>query len=180
MAIWGEASYKVKRAITFHERFTIAELVDATDLTYTQVEQVVQRLIKQDYVRKLEPDELNEAERVAAGKVGRPRQRYTLTYDKAKRGEFYASVEAISSAERLSSAREREPSTPYFNRAMQMIEAMERGAEPFSSARLDEGAGFLTYGRDFEGLIPEGAEIAQAYYDYAQARLEAHHRRLLW
>lgn len=173
MAIWGEASYKVKRAITFHERFTIAELVDATDLTYTQVEQVVQRLIKQDYVRKPKPDELNEAERAAAGKVGRPRQRYTLTDDKAKRGEFYASVEAIASTERFSRAREREPSTPYFNRAMQMIEAMDRSAESFSTDHLDEVAALLDYGRDFEGLIPEGAEIAQAYYDYAQARLEA-------
>lgn len=174
MAIWGEASYKVKRVITFHERFTIAELVDASDLTYTQVEQVVQRLIKQDYVRKLKPDELNEAERAAAGKVGRPRQRYTLTDDKAKRGEFYASVEAIASAERLSSAREREPSTPYFNRAMQMIEAMDRSAESFSIDHSDEVAALLEYGRDFEGMIPEGAEIVQAYYDYAQARLEAH------
>jgi len=173
MAIWGEASYKVKRAITFHERFTVAELVDATNLAYAQVEQVVQRLIKQGYVRKLKPNELNEAERAVTGKVGRPRQRHTLIEDKAKREEFYASVEAIASAERLSHAKERKPSTPYFNRAMQVIEAMERGAEPPSTARLDEAAALLAYGRDFEGLIPEGAEIVQAYYDYAQARLEA-------
>jgi predicted ArsR family transcriptional regulator len=173
MAIWGEVSYKVKRAITFHERFTVAELVDATDLAYAQVEQVVQRLIKQGYVRSLEAHELNPAEQTAAKQVGRPRQRYTLTDDKAKREEFYASVEAIASAERLSRAKERKPSTPYFNRAMQMIEAMERGAEPFSIARLDEAGVLLAYGRDFEGLITEGAEIVQAYYNYAQARLEA-------
>ena len=173
MAVWGEASYKVKRAITFRGRFTVAELVDATDLAYTQVEQVVQRLIKRGYVRPLEAHELKPAEQAAARRVGRPRKRYTLTEDPAKRGEFYAGVEAIASAERLSRAKERKPSTPHFNRAMQVIEAMERGAEPFSSARLEESADLLAYGRDFEGLIPEGAEIAQACYDRAQARLEA-------
>lgn len=173
MVIWGEASYKVKRAITFHKRFSVAELVDATDLSYGQVEQVVQRLIQQGYARPLEDHELNLAEQAIAGRVGRPPKRYTLTEDPVKREEFYAGVEAITSAERLSRAKERKPSTPYFNRAMQMIEAMERGAEPPSTARLEEAVALLVYGRDFEGLIPEGAEIAQAYYDLAQARLEA-------
>jgi len=173
MAIWGEVSYKVKRAITFHKRFSVAELVDATDLSYGQVEQVVQRLIKQDYVRSLEAHELNPAEQAVAQRVGRPRKRYTLIEDPVKREEFYAGVEAIASAERLSRAKERKPSTPYFNRAMQMIEAMERGTEPLSATRLEEATSFLAYGRDFEGLIPEGAEIVQAYYDLAQARLEA-------
>ena len=173
MAIWGEASYKVKRAITFHKRFSVAELVDATDLSYGQVEQVVQRLIKQGYVRPLEDHELNPAEQAVARRVGRPRKRYILTEDPAKREEFYAGVEAIASAERLSRARERKPSTPYFNRAMQMIEAIERGTEPPSTDRLEEVEALLAYGRDFEGLIPEGAEIVQAYYDLAQARLKA-------
>ncbi|MFB0533708.1 MAG: ATP-binding protein [Anaerolineae bacterium] len=173
MAIWGEASYKVKRAITFHKRFSVAELVDATDLSYVQVEQVVQRLIKQGYVRPLEAHELNPAKQAVAQRVGRPRKRYTLTEDPVKREEFHAGVEAIASAERLSRAKERKPSTPYFNRAMQMIEAIERGADPPSTARLEEAAALLVYGRDFEGLIPEGAEIVQAYYDLAQARLEA-------
>ncbi len=158
MAVWGEASYKVKRAITFHERFTVADLVDATDLAYSQVEQVVQRLINQGYVHKLETDELSAAERAVAKKVGRPRQRYTLTEDKAKREEFYTSVEAIASAERLSRGNERKPSTPYFARAMQLIEAMERGVEPLSNARLEEAETLLAYGRDFEGLIREGVE----------------------
>jgi len=173
MVIWGEVSYKVKRAITFHKRFSVAELVDATDLSYGQVEQVVQRLIKQDYVRSLEDHELNPVEQTVARRVGRPRKRYTLTEDPVKREEFYAGVEAIASAERLSRAKERKPSTPYLNRAMQMIEAMERGAELPSTARLEEAAALLAYGRDFEGLIPEGAEIVQAYYDRVQARLEA-------
>jgi signal transduction histidine kinase len=172
MAIWGEVSYKVKRAITFHKRFSVAELVDATDLSYGQVEQVVQRLIKQDYVRSLEDHELNPAEQALARRVGRPRKRYTLTEEPVKQEEFYAGVEAIASAERLSRAKERKPSTPYFNRAMQMIEAMERGAEPLSATRLEEATSFLAYGRDFESLIPEGAEIVQAHYDFAQARLE--------
>lgn len=173
MAVWGEASYKVKRAIAFRERFTVAELADTTDLVYSQVEQVVQRLIKQGYVRPLLAHELKPGEQIAAQRVGRPRKRYTLTEDPTKRQEFCAGVEAIASAERMSRARERKPSTPHFNRAMQVIEAMERGAEPVSTGRLDEAADLLVYGRDFEGLISEGVEIAQAYYDRAQARLEA-------
>ena len=134
---------------------------------------MVQRLIQQGYVRPLEAHELNPAEQAVARRVGRPRKRYTLTEDPVKREEFYAGVEAIASAERLSRARERKPSTPYFNCAMQMIEAMERGTEPPSTARLEEAEALLAYGRDFEGLVPEGAEIVQTYYDLAQARLEA-------
>ena len=173
MAVWGEVSYKVKKAIALRERFTVAELADATDLVYTQVEQAVQRLISQGYARPLEAHELKEAEQAAARRVGRPRKRYTLTEEPSKRGEFYASVEAIAAAERMSRARERKPSTPHFSRAMKVIEAMERGAEAVSTACLDEAAGLLAYGRDFEGLIPEGAEITQAHYDRALARLEA-------
>ena len=172
MAVWGEVSYKVKKAIALRERFTVAELADATDLVYTQVEQAVQRLISQGYARPLEAHELKEAEQAAARRVGRPRKRYTLTEEPSKRGEFYASVEAIAAAERMSRARERKPSTPHFSRAMKVIEAMERGAEAVSTACLDEAAGLLAYGRDFEGLIPEGAEITQAHYDRALARLE--------
>ena len=117
MAVWGEVSYKVKRAITFRERFSVAELVDATELAYLQVEQAVQRLIQQQYVRPLESHELKPAEQAAERRVGRPRKRYTLIEDPAKRGQLYAEVEAIASAERMSRARDREPSTPFFRYA---------------------------------------------------------------
>ncbi len=172
MVVWGEASYKVKRAITFHQRFTVAQIVDATELSYEQVEQVVQRLIDQGYVRKLRPDELYEVEKAAARKVGRPRQRYALTEDGAKREEFFASVEAIASAERMSRAGRRRPDTPYYHAALEAIREMESDPALASEARLEEAAAQLAYGRDYEALVPEGAEIAQAYYDLAQARLE--------
>lgn len=173
MAIWGEASYKVKRAITFRERFTVAELVDATDLAYSQVEQVVQRLMQQEYVRPLEADELKPGERPATGRVGRPRTRYTLVEERAKRGEFYGEVEGIASAERMSRAKERQPSTPFFQRAVELIEAMERGATPVSESSCNQAAALLADGRELEGLILEGIEIVQAHHDLAQARLEA-------
>lgn len=70
-------SQKVKRAIHFRKRFSVAELADATDLEYSQVEQVVQRLIQQDRVRLLKADELFPAERSAVRTQRRPRARYT-------------------------------------------------------------------------------------------------------
>jgi len=174
MAVWGEASYKVRRAITFRERFSVAELVDATDLTYSQVEQVVQRLIGQGYVRPLEAHELQPAEKsMVERQVGRPRKRYTLTEEPSQRAAFFGRVEAIASAERMSRANSREPSTPFFSRGLQLLEAMERGVDAVSTTHLDEAEELFAAGREFEGLIPEGAEIVRAHYDSALARLEA-------
>lgn len=173
MTVWGEIAYRVRRAIAFHERFTVAQLVDTTGFTYEQVEQVVQRLLKDGYVCQLDPSELLEVEQRTVRRIGRPRQRYTLTDDPMKREEFYAAIEALAAGERLAQAAERRPDTPYFDRATQMITGVERGAERYSPERVNEAASLLAFGREAETLIPEGAEVAQAYYDVAQARLEA-------
>ena len=173
MAFPGEVSYTVKRAITFHQRFTVAQLADATGLEYEQVEQVVQRLKRKGFVRRLVASELHEAEKTYAQKVGRPRQLYALTDDEGRRSELFAAVEAMESAVRLSGAKERTPSTVYYEAALKIVDAMETRQQPVSSSRLDEAAALLAYGREYEAMVPEGAEIAQAHYDVAQARVEA-------
>jgi hypothetical protein len=169
MTRWGEVSYRVKRAIAFHERFTVAQLADSTGLTYEQVEQVVHRLVNRGDVRQLLPEELNEAEQEVEKRVGRPRARYTLTDDPVRRAEFLADMEAIAAAARLELASARRPDTPYYAAALQAIEAVESGEEQDRFSRLKEAEELLTYGREYEALVPEGLEVVQAYYDEALA-----------
>lgn len=167
----GGVSYRVKRAVAFHERFTIAQLVDITGLTYGQVERVVHRLVERKAVRNLSPGELNEAEREVERRVGRPRARYELTNDPTLRAEFLASLEAVAAAVRLELASNRRPDTPYYTAALRAIEAMEADEEQVSFSLL-EIEQFLIYGREYEALVPEGFEVVQTYYDLALARLD--------
>jgi len=173
MVCWGEVSCRVKRAIVFHERFTIAQLTDSTNLTYEQVEQVVHRLVNRGDVRRLAPGESTEAEQEVERRVGRPCARYTLTSDPVRRAEFLADLEAMAAAARLELAPSRRPNTPYYSAALQAIETAEACKGQGWSLRLKEVEEFLTYGREYEALIPEGLEVVQVYYDLALARLKA-------
>jgi len=173
MTRWGEVSYRVRRAIAFHERFTISQLADSTGLTYEQVEQVVHRLVNRGDVHRLSPEELTEAEQEVERQVGRPRARYMLTGDPIRQAEFVADLEALAAAARLELAPARRPDTPYYAAALRVIEAMESGEEGVQPARLEEVEKFLTYGREYEALVPEGLEVVQAYYDLALARLKS-------
>jgi len=173
MSFRGDVSFMVKRAVGFIPRFTIAQLADATGLAYEQVEQVVRRLKDHEFVSAVDEAELRELEGDYIHRVGRPRKIYALTEDRAKRNEFFASVEAIESAVSPGRASERRPSTVYYEAALEIIQALEIGEEEPLESRVDEAASLLEYGRGYEGLIPEGAEVAQAYYDVALARLRA-------
>ena len=172
MTRWGEVSYRVKRAVAFYERFTIAQLTDSTGLTYEQVEQVVHRLVNHGDVRRLLPEELTEAEEEVEKRAGRPCARYTLTEDPIRRAEFLADLEAIAAAARLELAPARRPDTPYYAAALRIIEAMETGEERVRLAHLREAEELLVYGREYESLVTEGLEDVQAYYDLALARLK--------
>jgi hypothetical protein len=172
MTRWGEVSYRVKRAVAFHERFTIAQLTDSTGLTYEQVEQVVHRLVNHGDVRRLLPEELTAAEQQVEKRAGRPCARYILAEDPIRRAEFLADLEAIAAAARLELAPTRRPDTPYYATALRLIEAMEAGEERVRLAHLSEAEELLFYGREYESLVPEGLEVVQAYYDLALARLK--------
>ena len=74
---------------------------------------------------------------------------------------------------RLDLASERRPSTVYYQAALDIIRALESGEEEPVESRTEEAASLLEYGRRYEGLIPEGAEVAEAYYDVALGRLRA-------
>jgi hypothetical protein len=171
MTHWGEVSYRVKRAIAFHERFTIAQLADSTGLIYEQVEQVVHRLVDRGNVRRLSPEELTKSEQEVEKRVGRPRARYILVEDPILRAEFLADLEAVAAAARLELASARRPDTPYYVAALKAVDAMEVGEEQVRFSRLKEVEKLLAYGREYEALIPEGLEVVQAYYDLALARL---------
>jgi hypothetical protein len=172
MTRWGEVSYRVKRAVAFQERFTVAQLTDSTGLTYEQVEQVVHRLVNHGDVRRLLPEELTEAEQQVEKRVGRPRARYTLTGDPIRRAEFLADLEAMTAAARLELAPTRRPDTPYYAAALRIIEAMEADKEQVRLAHLREAEELLVYGREYESLVTEGLEVVQTYYDLALARLK--------
>lgn len=172
MTQFGKVSHCVKWAISFHERFTIAQITDSTGLTYEQVEQVVHRLVQRGDVRRLAMEELLEAEREVKRRVGRPCARYTLTDDPIRRAEFLADLEAITMASRLEQAPTRRPDTPHYAAALKAVEEMEAGEEPVRLSRLKEVKAFLSYGREYESLVTEWLEFVQAYYDALYDRLE--------
>jgi predicted ArsR family transcriptional regulator len=167
MAIWGEVSFKVKRAITFMERFTIGQLADMTGLEYQSVETVVQRLLKDGYITQAEPRQPKRRKR-----VGRPRQTYALVDDPEIANKLYASIEAFQIEEALIAAPERKPSSAHFNAAISIIDSLEAEEEEISAASLHEAAEHLDFARRYEEMIEEGVEIAHAYVDLQQARLE--------
>jgi len=168
MAIWGEVSFKVKRAITFMERFTIGQLADMTGLEYQSVETVVQRLLKDGYITQAEPRELERRKK----RVGRPRQTYALVDDLEIAKRLYTSIEAFQIEEALTAAADRKPSSAHFDAAVSIIDSLEAGEEEIAAASLDEASERLNFARRYEEMIEEGIEIAHAYVDFQQARLE--------
>jgi len=79
----------------------------------------------------------------------------------------YARLTALE--ERLKLARR--PETPYYAVALKAIEAMETGAQPMPPITPKEIKELLTYGREYESLVPGSLEVVQAYYDRLLARL---------
>jgi predicted transcriptional regulator len=167
MAIWGEVSFKVKRAITFMERFTIGQLADMTGLDYQSVETVVQRLLKDGYITQAEPRQPERGKR-----VGRPRQVYALVNDPEIEKKLYSSIEAFQIEEALTAASDRKPSSAHFDAAVSVIDSLEAGEKEISAVSLDEAAERLDFARRYEEMIEEGIEVAHAYVDFQQARLE--------
>ncbi len=167
MAVWGEVSFKVKRAMTFVERFTIGQLADMTGLEYQSVETAVQRLLKEGYIVQAKPQQPENRK-----KVGRPRQTYTLADDPEIIKQFYSSIEAFQIEEALTAAAGREPDSAHFAAAVSIIDSLEAGEKEISAASLNEAAGHLDFARRYEEMIEEGIEIAHAHIDFQQARLE--------
>jgi len=167
MTVWGEVSFKVKRAMTFMERFTIGQLADMTDLEYQSVETVVQRLLKEGYITPAKP---RQPERRKL--VGRPRQAYTLADDPEMVKKLYSSIEAFQVEEALTAAPDRKPSSAHFDATVSIIDSLEAGEKEISAASLNEAVDRLDFARRHEEMIEEGIEVASAYTDFQQARLE--------
>jgi len=167
MAVWGEVSFKVKRAITFMERFTIGQLADMTGLEYQGVETVVQRLLKDGYIIQAKP-----RQREGRRRVGRPRQTYTLVNDPEIRKKLYSSIEAFQIEEALTAASDRKPSSAHFDAAISIIDSLEAEEREKSDASLSEATEHLDFAKRYEEMIEEGIEVAHAYVNFQQARLE--------
>ena len=167
MTVWGEVSFKVKRAITFMERFTIGQLADTTGLEYQSVETVVQRLLKEGYITQAKSRQPERRKR-----VGRPRQIYALADDPEMVKRLYSSIEAFQIEEALTAAPDRKPSSAHFDAAVSIIDSLEAGEKETSAALLNEAAERLAFARRHEEMIEEGIEVASAYADFQQARLE--------
>jgi len=167
MAVWGEVSFKVKRAITFMERFTIGQLADTTGLEYQSVETVVHRLLKEGYITPAKPRRPERRKR-----VGRPRQIYALADDPEMVKRLYSSIEAFQIEEALTAAPDRKPSSAHFDAAVSIIDSLEAGEKETSAVSLNEAVDRLVFARRHEEMIEEGIEVTIAYADFQQARLE--------
>lgn len=167
MAVWGEVSLKVKRAITLMENFTVGQLADMTGLEYQSVETVVQRLLRDGYVVEAKP-----RQRGGQKRVGRPRKVYTLVDDPVMRKLLTSSIEALQFEEALRAAPDRRPSSAHFDAAVSIINSVEAGEEEVDDASLEKATTLLAFAKRHEELLEEGVETSHAYISFQQARLD--------
>jgi hypothetical protein len=167
MAVWGEVSLKVKRAMTLMEDFTVGQLADMTGLEYQSVETVVQRLLRGGFVVESEPRHKGGQKR-----VGRPRKVYSLIDDPAMLKQLHSGIEALRFEDAVRTAPDRRPSSAHFDAAVAIINSIEAGEEEANRASLEKGATLLAFAKRHEEMLEEGIEISHAYVSFQQARIE--------
>lgn len=165
MTAQGEVSYKVKRAILILREFTVGQLTDVTGADHSSVETVVQRLLDDEILVRKE-----EVVRVPA-KRGRPRQFYALSENPELARRLNASVEAFQVGSSLLAVRQRKPESALYLKAVSTLDALEQESLEPVPELLREVEQQLTFARRYEAMLEEGAELADAYLDFAEARL---------
>lgn len=170
MTILGEVAIKVKRAILLTEKFTVSQIADVTGVKYESVETVIQRLqrdgflIKADNITTFSKDSM-------VSKRGRPRQYYTFA-DSTKAKVIKDTVDAFFTERSFVEPSKNKPKNPHFVKAISLIDSLENSGNELSPELQKDIESNLSLSREYEEMIEEGNEIAVAFNDFAQARLE--------
>jgi len=171
MTIRGEVSYKVKRAILILRQFTIGQIADVTELDHQGVETVVHRLVREGLLVRTEETVRNPSQR------GRPRQLYALAEDPAQVQKLRVSVEAFQFREEPLLISQRRPESAHYLQVVSKLDTldameMKQGSLESSPDALEEIEQQLAFARRYEAMLEDGVEVATAYLDFEQARLE--------
>ncbi|OGW18100.1 MAG: hypothetical protein A3G93_02955 [Nitrospinae bacterium RIFCSPLOWO2_12_FULL_45_22] len=168
--IWGEVSLKVKRAILIAKKFTVSQIVDITGIKYQSVETVIQRLLKEGALIKVNSDNLVSPEGTTT-KKGRPKQYYTFA-NPEKTKMLRDNLDALLQEQSLVEPSRHKPKNPHFMKALSTIDSLEASCSEITDNLLNEIDINLSLAREYEEMVDENNEIAMAYIDFAQARLE--------
>lgn len=170
MALLGEASIKVKRAILLAEEFTVSQIAHTTGIKCESVETVVQRLLKDGVLTKVIFAKAIETGMPAA-KRGRPKQYYTFA-DKSKIKMIRDSVDAFSLEHSVVEPDKEKPSNPYFVKVLSLLDSLETSRMELTNDLSNEIEDNIRISREYEELVDENNEIAMAHIDFADARIK--------
>lgn len=168
-ASYGEVTYKVKRAIWLARRFTIAELVNLTEMGRESIESVVQRLVDEGVVKPT-------GENAGGGGRGRPSQYYDLVDDPIRVAGLVRSIEAFE----VNSGQlpPRQPMSVYYLEAVDQLTRIEQARRRPTANEVAELEGKLESARQFEKLLERDLDVALAHLDAVAGRLAAAQGRL--
>lgn len=169
MALLGEVSIKVKRALLLTEKFTVSQIADITGIKYESVETVIQRLLKDGIITKA--DLANTFRDGMPAKRGRPKQYYTFA-DKSKIEMLRNNLDAFLLERSIVDPDKEKPQNPYFVKAVSLIDSLETSRMELTNDLLKEIEDNLKISREYEELVDESNEIAIAYIEFAEARIK--------
>jgi hypothetical protein len=161
-ASYGEVTYKVKRAIWHARRFTIADLVNLTEMGRESIESVVQRLVDEGAVKPT-------GENAGGGGRGRPSQYYELVDDPIRVAGLRRSIEAFE----VNSGQlpPRQPVSAHYLEAVDQLTRIERAQRAPGGDEVAEIKRKLESARKFESMLERDLDVALAHIDLASGRL---------
>ncbi|MBF0463993.1 MAG: hypothetical protein HQK88_10775 [Nitrospirae bacterium] len=172
MSIFGEVSIKVKRAILDTGVFTVSKIAMMTDSSYTGVESVVRRLLKDGIIEKTEvlydkvmPDGTNVTK-------GRPKQHYKI----AGREMFVRIRDEVETFFRTydvpGELDKEEPENPHYAYVVSNLRELEEAPDKINDETISIIEEEILFARKSESIFNEHNEITFAYIDFLQARFE--------
>lgn len=160
----GAARFRIQRAILFLKRFTVDQLVEATELEPDIVQRTIHRFVAEGFISKL-------GDVVRTSGRGRPRQLYSLTNDEGKLRELREDVANFRvSAPEVSPWRE--PESPHYWRALEILEDLEHHGGSPVARELEEPERALALARRYEAMLNDGVDGTTPYLDLAEGRLK--------
>jgi hypothetical protein len=168
MTMLGEVAIKVKRAILLTETFTVGQIADITGVKYESVETVIQRLQRDGFLIKAD-NTLSKDSTVS--KRGRPRQYYTFA-DLTRVKVIRDTVDIFFTERSFVEPSKTKPQNPHFVKAMSLIDSLEKSGNDLSPELQKDIETDLSLSREYEEMIEAGNKIAEAFNDFAQAKLE--------
>ncbi len=164
MAIHGETLYNIRRGVLALKRFTVEDLAERAGVGVSSTQRAVHKMVEEGYLYR------GEGHVHTPGK-GRPKRIYGLVADPHKVEELRAKVAAFREEHDTEREPIREPESPQYERALRVLDELERRPETTDPGRLWEVRRALAFARRAEEALDDGADEATPHLDLAEARL---------